>query len=186
MKALSVLLLLAVAACAYNWDIEWIAPKWGTLSADIALDGTKPLVAFGFTWGDSAGLGLARRTKTGWVIDYPYLGSPVDAVSLCLDSTREPHVAYNVSCYPAPDEVHHCWQDSTGWHEEFVGYGHEQQTLRLAIGPGDTLQVAYPDTNGSGVKYARRLGSGWEAFDVPAASFGCAGGQKPAYIDYRL
>jgi hypothetical protein len=172
MKALSVLLLLAVAACAYNWDIEGIAPNSATLSVAIALDGTKPLVAFGFTWADSAGLGFARRTETGWVIDYPYLGSPVDAVSMCLDSTHEPHVACNVSCYPAPEEVHHCWQDSTGWHDEFVGHGHEVQALRLAIGPGDTLQVAYPDTNGSGVKYARRLGSGWEALDVPAASPG--------------
>ena len=172
MKALSVLLLLAVAACAYNWDIEGIAPKSATLSAAIALDGTKPLVAFGFTWADSAGLGLARRSETGWVIDYPYLGSPVDAVSLCIDSTHEPHIAYNVSCYPQPDEVHHCWQDSTGWHDEFVGYGHEQQALRLAIGPGDTLQLVYPDTNGSGVKCARRLGSGWDALDVPAASPG--------------
>jgi hypothetical protein len=172
MKALSVLLLLAVAACAYNWDIEWIAPKWATLSTAITLDDTKPLVAFGFTWDDSAGLGLARRTETGWVIDYPYLGSPVDAVSLCLDSMREPHIAYNVSCYPAPDEVHHCWQDSTGWHDEFVGYGHQGQSLRLAIGPGDTSQVAHPDTNGAGVKYARRLGSGWEALDVPTESPG--------------
>lgn len=143
------------------WQLGVVAPQGARPS--LALD-SLGLARVGYTAHDpSTGrseLRLASWDGFAWQLETLVSDGDIRHVSLSLDGTGFPHLAYYDSL--APHLGYALW-DGFGWHFEVVDDdGVVGAGCRLVLDDGDRPHVSYLDVTGQRLKHATRAGMTWQ------------------------
>ena len=141
-----------------GWHIEQVHSRGGQRSS-LALDAEGyPHIAF-----DRAYVTYKWKNADGWqweeLIPGGYL--EIEDISLDLDSTGEPHIAYSLEEVSKPG---YAYRDDTGWHYEHSLPAGEAGTdhVSLVLDSNDYPHIAYGATwEGSTVNYVYKDAAGW-------------------------
>ena len=156
---------------AHDPFLEWnFAEPWGGAS-NPCLGLASPndvymgVTIFGeenYPYWDSTYVALARRIGSDWsyeVVDGPAISESTPGwldwfVSLDFDALNRPHMSFCNN----EGELLYAYKDSGGWHVENVDYslsGFEETSI--AVDEYGNAHIAYYDTDGDEIKYARAL-----------------------------
>lgn len=145
-----------------EWTIRRVARGMQEGVNNLALNATgRPLVAYTYLNGQPR---LSTWNGSGWTVETvdPRLIT-ARHVTLALDSTQRPHVAYY-----AIGTLHYARRGEEGWSVEVVDAGGDKgRFASLAVDSRDRPHVAYQDVGGGVLRYAVDVGDRWhlEAVD---------------------
>lgn len=160
-----VLLITTEVAQAKEWWWEEIPYTLGGMHMVLGTDG----VAY-FAGLDANSLYLASRGPGGWSRELVITSPEIDHVSLALDTTNVPHIAYVVT-EGEQKYLEHAWRSEDDWSIERIA---SVSTLlnwspSLAAAPSGAIGLAYlvpragedPDAIFPSLAFAEKNGAGW-------------------------
>jgi len=157
-----------------GWTVNYLITEGDTgEKTDIAQDSMGKLHVSFANW-----MGALRYVSGNWgswtqeyVDDLGFGGTSVD-----VDSSDVPHIAYGY--YDGSDmmgELRHAYKGQKGWQIEKVDGGTENNDAgyyaSIVIDDFNGLHIAYGEWANHRIKYARKISSEWEIYDVDAGRY---------------
>lgn len=159
---------------ASGWTVNYLITEGDT--------GEKPAIVqdstgkFHISFADWCGaLRYASGNWGSWTQEYIDT-SGFSGTSIDVDSSNTPHIAYgNYMCGEDNSELWHAYKTEKGWQKEKLDGGEEGNDAgyyaSLVIDDFDGLHIAYAEWANHIIKYARKVSSEWEFYDVDAGRY---------------
>ncbi len=108
---------------------------------------------------DYPDLKYAYKDSTGWHIEtlLSHISGSGRWVSLALDSSGKPHIAYYQS---TPDRLWYAYKDSTGWHHFAIANNTDVSHINLLL-YNDLPRISYYENTDERIKYMYYNGTNW-------------------------